>query len=387
MSDEEPTTNRRSVLGTIGAAGLGLPAVGTAQAAGPDRVPVGQARKAAERTVQKATRRPETFGEWEGATVGEPTLFHARNAGPGPAYLPSAYVFTVRKNGRDVGYVTCGGNDAWSSVIEYSPATPPQRQVPTAKATARDNGAEPTERLLYHGGVKYGLELADGRAVNVRNGRPAPVGTGVDFSQVDPDGGRSAADVSDGGVDAARTTTADEYDRLWAVPEWTERDTDDSWDNWDGCTPVAGSMIVAYHEGISEYDDDADFYREWYIDELHRDMNTSDDGWTTWWDIDDGFDTFAEGSNSYDGTNIYVWTHPNFLRSEISDHQRPFLLNVQDGGQADDRSQNYGDHSVCVMGYDEYGEEFVLADGWDDYSHHFDWGNWSTCMYTKVTVS
>lgn len=372
MSRDESSFGRRSVLRTIGAAGLGLTAIGTAQAAGPDRVPVGEARDAAARTVQRAARRPKTFGEWRGATVGEPTLFHAQNEGRGPEYVPSVYVFAVRKNGRDVGYVTTGANDAWSAVVEYSPATPPQREVATAKATARENGATPSGRLLYHGGVKYGIELDDDRAVNVRNGRPEPVTRGVDFEQID-------ADQTSGGV----TTLATDYDYLWEVPAWEDEDNDGS---WDGCAPIAGSMIIGFHEGNSQSDTGAAVD---YTDELHQTMNTDSDGYTNWWDIDDGFDKFSGGSNSYDGTNIYAGDHsyPDFTIREISDNARPFICNMSSAGSADDRSQGYGDHSVCVVGYDDGVDEFIVHDTWDNSSHHFDWGNWSSYSYTAVTVS
>jgi hypothetical protein len=356
-------------LKTIGALGVGASVVGTAQAAGNDGRKVGKARNAAERTVERASSREE-FSTWRGASVGGHTTFHARNTATGPKYVPAAYVFTVRKRGEDVGYVTTGAQSEWADVIEYSRAEPPQRQVAQTKALARKHGANPTGRLLYHGGVKYGVELADGRAVNVRNGRPNPV-KGIDPAAM-------ATTSSNDGDDV--TISSNTYEYLWEVPAWTESDTDDPWDDWDGCVPIAASMIMAYHEGVGESK------KEEYIDDLHRDMNTNDSSSTMPYDIDDGIDKFDTGDNSYNGRNIYTWSHPDFLKQEIN-AERPFLLNMTSGGSADDRNDNYGDHTVAVVGYDEDGEEFILHDTWDDSTHHLDWGSWTACSYTKITIN
>ncbi len=41
------------------------------------------------------------------------------------------------------------------------------------------------------------------------------------------------------------------YEYLWNVSAWTSAsDEKDSWGTWDGCAPIAGSMIMAYHEGV-----------------------------------------------------------------------------------------------------------------------------------------
>ncbi|MEZ3145631.1 C39 family peptidase [Halobaculum sp. MBLA0143] len=351
---------------------FGLGTVGTATAS-PDTVSVGDARAAAAATVRRAAER-EQFAAWEGAGLGQPTTFHARNAARGPAAVPAVYVFPVQEGGRDLGYVTAGARPEWADVIEYSTATPPQRRVAATRAHARRHGARPTDRLLYHGGVKYGVELADGRGVNVRNGRAAPL------TEIDPS--RVAAQPT--GVTTADTTTdvtADShyYDWLWEVPAWTESDTDDPWDDWDGCVPIAASMALAYHEDVGES------VKEVYIDDLHEDMNTNDAGSTFPTDIDNGINEFDTGDDSYNGRNIYLWSHPNFTKQEIG-AGRPFLLNMTSGDQADDRNQNYGNHTVTVVGYDEGGDELILHDTWDDTTHHFDWGSWLAASYTKITV-
>jgi hypothetical protein len=357
------------VLKTIGAVGLSGGAVGTASAAGGDTVSVGDARDAAAQTVERVAGR-EKFADWRGATLGRPTTFHARNAARGPKYLATAYSFPVQSRGETVGYVTAGARPGWADVIEYSTASPPQDHVAATKARARGRGGRPTGRLLYHGGVKYGVELADGRGVNVRNGRAAPL------SGIDPAGVESSPSTSD-------ITTTSSREQLWSVPAWStsqkkEEDIDvDPWDYWDGCAPVAASMIVSYHEGTLGTN------KEKFIDKLHRSMNTLPDGTTVPSDIDSGISHFSGGDLSYSAVNINLWQHPDFVKQEIG-AERPFLLNMTDGGQADDRGQNYGNHTVTVVGYDQGGDELILHDTWDDLSHHLDWGSWLAATYTKV---
>jgi hypothetical protein len=59
------------------------------------------------------------------------------------------------------------------------------------------------------------------------------------------------------------------------------------------------------------------------------------------------------------------------VQNEI-DAERPFLFNVTSGDRAGDREQNYGNHGVCVVGYDRGGDGLILHDTWDDSSQYFD---------------
>lgn len=394
MTRKSDGYSRRSVLERAGVAALGVATVGagTASADRSKVVSKADAREFAERKVARVAERSR-FSSWRGATVGDPATYHARNAERGPDYVPSAYVFPVTNAGEDVGYVTASARSDWAPILEYSKATPPTRRVERARSTADDLGASATGRLLYHGGVQYGLELDDGRAMNVRNGRLRAVTSGIE-----PSGMSFASETVERDPDEVGTedvTASDWWDVIFDVPAWTEHDGggdgttsygpgDDSWNGWDGCVPVAASMIIAYHEG---YDESDTWMREYLIDRLHDDMNTNDAGSTWPIDIDDGFDSFAEGSHDYSGRNIYFWSHPDFTKKEITDNQRPFLLNMTGGGSADDRDQSYGNHTVTVVGYWNDGEELEIHDTWDDEFHHLTWGSWTAASYTKVTTS
>lgn len=357
----------------VGTVGVGASVARNVRAAENNKRTVKEARDAAKRTVERASSR-DAFATWQGASVGQHTTFHARNTAAGPKYVQAAYVFTVRNRGEDVGYVTTGARPDWSAVMEYSTAEPPQRGVGPAQSKARKHGVKPTGRLLYHGGVKYGVELANSRAMNVRNGRTTPV-RGLNPAEV-------ATESNEGGVSVSST----DYERLsevpaWSTPEKKAEDGDvDPWDYWDGCAPVAGSMIVAYHEDVEKDK------KEEYIDDLHVDMETSTGGTTLPTTIDDGFDVFDTGDNSYTGRNIYIWQHPDFVKQEIG-AERPFLLNMLNGDSADDRNTEYDDHTVAVVGYDEGGDELILHDTWGTETHHLDYGSWQNASYTKVTVN
>jgi len=391
---------RKSAVTTVGLSALATGA-GTAAAKEDNLVPKGVAKTRAKSKVQQLSRRDE-FSGWKNARLGTPTTFHMRNTETGPKYLRSAYVFPVQKQGNSVGYVTAAAQSSWAPILEYSKATPPTTYVQPAKAAARSSQKSLTGNLLYHGGVEYGLELASGEAMNVRNKISKPLGNGIS-----PDSMAFKSDQVAAQKDAlssdSETVTTDAVtpqalsDTIADVPAWTSTDSggasstsygtgDDEWADWDGCSPIAGSMIIAYHEGVNEWETNE---REAIIDHLHDTMLTDDDtdAATNPIDLDRGFNQYTWGDSSYSGQNIYLWNHPDFTKAEISDNNRPFLLNMTSGGTAEDRSQAYGNHTTTVVGYKDDGETLELHDTWDYTSHYLSWGSWTAASYTKVTTS
>jgi len=57
-----------------------------------------------------------------------------------------------------------------------------------------------------------------------------------------------------------------------------------------------------------------------------------------------------------------------------------------DGGSALDRSQNYGNHTVTVVGYVGYAGAFYweIHDTWDSASHYIVDGNWEDAWFIFV---
>lgn len=165
-------TSRRSVLSSIGAVALGVSGVGTVVSTGPsNRVTQGEARKVARLKLQRIQSQDlPGYSTWNGATLRKPMKFYAKNPRKGPAYVPSAHLFTVMNRGSDVGYLTISADRRNPAVIEFSNATPPSKHVRKFKSRAKAVGRSPTGRKLYHGGLDYQLELKGEVGVNLQNG-------------------------------------------------------------------------------------------------------------------------------------------------------------------------------------------------------------------------
>ena len=194
-----------------------------------------------------------------------------------------------------------------------------------------------------------------------------------------------------------------EYDFLYDVPAWTEDDPGcqdwdygwlgdrwcdtpddpnigegaDSWEKWDGCAPIAGSMIVAYDTGHTD-----SLSKEYFIDKLHLSMDTRDDGNTLPGNMGDGFEEIGVlGYGPWEASVQNFWTD-NHLKNQTN-NGRPLLINMLHGGEGpddseDDGTDTYGDHTCTVVGYLDTGwwKNIILHNTWDDGSHYFDWGNW-----------
>ena len=362
------------------------------------------AAKAAKQKMEAVSERSE-FSSWKNATVGTPSTVHLKNAGEGMQYVRSARVFPVMSDDDSVGYVTIAPWRDWAPVLEYSTGTPPQEIANSTQEAAVQSEESPTGHVLYSGGVQYGVEMDDDTVWQV-NGRQKQNSNGgaisTEFSYDRDSFGDQWDDIENADTSTSGDVTTNavispgDSDQVTGVPAWTEQDSGgatntqigpafDSWADWDGCVPVAASMVIAYHEGISQDDNDA---REAIIDRLHIDLDTQDDSGAATFPtrIDGGFDEYDYGSNSYNGRNIYKPAHPDFVKSEISDNDRPFLLNMTDGGTAEDRNQTYGNHTVTVVGYQYGGDELALHDTWGSGTHYLSWGSWLAHSYTKVTV-
>ncbi|WP_435361668.1 C39 family peptidase [Haloarchaeobius sp. DFWS5] len=199
------------------------------------------------------------------------------------------------------------------------------------------------------------------------------------------------------------------------VPCWTAQDLGggdstnigwgiDEWDDWDGCSPIAASMVLGYHENVSESNGSR---RESLIDRLHINMDTSNDGTSDPIDLGDisppfddailqpicdGIEAYSAGSNSYSAQQ-HLTVDAELVLEEIDNNNRPFMLNMLNGGRAKDYPSSkkaYGNHSVAVVGYTWSGgatvDELVIHDGWSNPQPHvIEWGNWSE--YSIITVS
>lgn len=390
-------TSRRELLkgiGTVGLVGGSMAAVGTA-AATPD-APVRKvtATKIARRAVDRIGARSE-YAEWDSQGVRSPELFYAKvYNGESVQYAPRSWIFPIERRGSDVGYVNVSAIQTDKPILTYGKATAPQRKLTEVERSGPASSKSLTGRFLYHGGVRFTAETTDGSAVNVRSGRLEKAPLVDDVRKLSPLYSEQDASGSEK-QDNPQDWSGEEEEEVYGVPNWTSTDSggasytsigtgDDSWDNWDGCIPIAASMVLGYHEGIYEWEDDD---REALIDRMHILMGTGDGdlcSYCTYWsDIPPGIEDYSSGSNSYNADNDSYWWQDN-ARYQISNN-RPIMLNMENGPYTDKGSG----HSVCAFGYrvEDGTNYYKVYNGYDDPAEMVIHGSWDDACMTKVSVA
>lgn len=394
---------RRDALRGIGAAGIAgtlLSSVGSVSAQDDGYVSRKTARTIAKNAVRQLGDRAE-FDDWRAQGVKLPQLYYAKvQTENSVEYVPRAWVFAIENRGDDVGYVTIDADQLETPVLAYGRSKAPHKRVEGAKNVAKAQGASVHGRFLYHGGVEFGVETTDGRMVDLRGGRvkqlPAVANADHLKPTVDPsedgdgDDDLSTQKEKENAPDWEGSTD----DQIYGVPNWTSSDDggssytsygtgDDSWDKWDGCSPIAGSMAIGFHEGISKYDYEE---REALIDRLHVDMGTNDGGTSDWYDIDNGISNYSEGTYSYNGNNNHFNIKGN-IEDAVAVHEPP-LLNMANGPYTQDSSWLNG-HSVTVVGYRNGSNYFYhkVHNGYDTPPDRVSNGNWSDAVVTRISKS
>jgi hypothetical protein len=153
---------------------------------------------------------------------------------------------------------------------------------------------------------------------------------------------------------------------------------DDPWANWDGCSPIAGAMVLGYYDanGYSNFPTNDD---EYLIDDCHYYMNTSDAGATSGADIAPGI---ADVSQLY-SYNFTCTRDTSVSWSDITgeiDAGRPFVLSAS-------FTNGWGDHSVTARAYNDTPnpDEIGVHNTYDNYTHWVAWGAWTYVELAKVT--
>jgi len=351
------------------------------------------------------------YREWSDAKVSKIPQFY---------YLPDgskvAYEFTVLKNGKVVGYILISARKDLPPVLEFGKSRPPSMNLGKVKTKYK------VKRLLYLGALLYGADIGNGKAVHLRDMRLMTYPFKVTFNM-----DHKAAEASWEGIlkkintdmfsnsdveIQSSTPVVSDWGYIWGVPSWTSEDAGnadipypdnvgdlpDPWDDWDGCTPIAASMVLGYY--ISYPD------KESIIDILHHTMNTGGHWYTNPWetaiqDIDDGIDNFAEEYHrisgqtipyDFDGSNDH-YVSMDDVKRQIKTYGRPFVLTITGGPYG-----TLSGHSVAVMGYTEWEN---LEDGvtWMYLTIHNTWyngdegvdsilfGDWTIAVATYVTAN
>lgn len=435
MSKDGFEFGRRTVLKGIGCVGFTAATshAGAVAASSPDEiVSTGQAETAADTMIAYYGVTRETHETWQDASAGSPTTYYM--IVEDGSYEPAAHVFPVESvDGRTAGHIAVAARRSWPPVLEYSIDKPPSAGRSAAEDAARSVGFEPTGRLLYQGALDFGIQVSADQMIHLGSRKLAPVRQTSELLAHDVDGvetvdvARQWQLVEDGalepesqvGSDASEHLDFDQYawDGHYAEgPAEGSPDgdasggqdypanrglADDSWDAWDGCTPIAGTQIIMFHENLGNYSWNVE-ERGKICDALHHLMHTNDAGWSDTWNVDDGFDEIGGElgflDNDYDGANEYNLSK-NLVKSEI-EGGRPFVLTNYDApvigslgdgadgpGSQKKNGDNYNGHSVVGSGYDENGSlEIDVYEGWNTNLHTLTYGSWdSTTMITRVT--
>lgn len=130
--------------------------------------------------------------------------------------------------------------------------------------------------------------------MNVQDGSVAYLGPGspeeLAFTSTQSEERWALVKFGSYGVSRSETSvgTSSIEGHLSSVPCWTEHDQgdasytsigsgEDTWEDWDDCTPIAASMVIGYHEEVEGWQDDK---QEAIIDRLHIKMGTNATGAT-----------------------------------------------------------------------------------------------------------
>ncbi len=396
-----------------------------------------QARTAAKKLIPWYAQTRRSYADWRGAVPGAPTTYYGY--GPDGDCQPTAYVVPVEHRSgerRSAGHTTIAARRSVPPVLEYGQSRPPSETISHTGRTSRRRPAADAVadgRLLYQGGLDFGIEADAGEMIRLRSQRRTPVRpVGSLHRSVDDTGAdrarRSWATLLDDTADLRREYgTADTslsfgayaWDGHYGEGDPVGDDTggasypncrgtpDDSWDGWDGCSPVAGTQIVMYHEGLENTDANL-AERETICDALHELMDTNDSGWSNTWNIDNGFDNLANEldgkgtiDGSYNGDNEYNISK-GLIQSEIDDGQPCMLTNysiIPNGdptvtgpgaGSGPRRMKkggsNYDGHSIVITGYNTGTTmEVDVYDGWSTQQHTIAYGSWAgSSVVTRV---
>jgi len=376
-------------------------------AAGPsNEVSPALAEKAAKTYVNWIAVNIPDFEEWKDATLGKPVTYYFPNG------EKSAYEFAVFKNGKNVGFILVSARKDMPPVLEFSKAKPPSWNLEKVKELAEKKGYK-SGRLLYYGALTYSVDIGNGKAIGLKDlkVRKRPTKVELKFNKEKAKREWERAEINKGisimAVGVVKT--------IEGVPAWTSTDSGDAnvqypnnvgpdpdpWGDWDGCAAIAASMVIAYYEPQLQ----DDWNREAVIDVLHHTMNIDPSGGSVWQDQVEGINNFKEEwdqlydkgiVNTLISFDFYSWFEEDYTDGEILsevDTNHPFILGLEGGGSANDRTIPYGNHAVTGVGYIAACEGFTcelvyieIHDTWDFETHYIANGNWQDADIIKVRV-
>ncbi|WP_461864036.1 C39 family peptidase [Thermococcus sp.] len=353
-----------------------------------------EAMLVAQKHLYWASEHIPNFEDWKNARLSQPVAYYFPNG------TKSAYEFTVLVNGKPDGFILVAAQRYMPPILEFGKGEAPSKRLERIGATRIKGFSRGQHRLLYYGGLSYGIELKDGKALDIH-------GRVVSFSKRITLFSKPYTRSLETSSIYPMSTYAEKH--IPNVPAWTTTDpggysnsypynvgpSGDPWSWWDGCTPIAASMVIAYYE--PQLQDSWD--REALIDVLHHTLKTNATGATWSYNVVPGIENLHEEyqriskiitlNNIVENDYTAWWeSRATGFYDAISDinNDHPLLLWMIDGGSALDRSQNYGNHTVTVVGYVGYSSAFYweIHDTWDSGDHYIADGNWKEAWFIFV---
>lgn len=415
------------VVGTLLISSVGI----AADSASSNAVNTAEAEQAALNHIEKKAGK---MPGWDGATVSQPVSYYA------PDMSVCAYEFTVEDGDKNIGFIIVSARKDWMPILEYGDGSAPSNYLPDARQIAVDKAYisendNSKSRIFYWGACTYSMQIGDkmrndGVSINLSSGRVETLPKESPVLQMDSQEARDAWSKIPGiaaenpivttlrswfgpstalaSTDSQRfgkqTTTSATSVTLSGVPtyyqshfSWFHGDDhdpdadgypdcvgnpDDLWEDWDGCCPISGAMVIGYwySQGYTSLPNPA--YQETeeiVIDHCHYKMSTSIDGFTSYYNVAAGMEDVTDDIYGYD-FDIFEDTSMTWadVTNEIDDGY-PFVLCMWD-------NPTFGDHAVCAYGYEDDGDDSirVFTTTNTNQNYYITWGNWSLAAISNI---
>jgi hypothetical protein len=330
-----------------------------------------QAREAALERLQTQVELGYT-PEWKEATLDEAIYLYDL------AGTVTAYLFPVRRDGQNAGYLTAAALAIPNPVIEFSPNAPPPlwAKQTTAKTAAMAEGTDLClDQPLYLGVLSYGYELVPAGRCDAASS--AAVRRFVDLysgTVVEVDARLAMVPLSvesplADSMGAEDLVTALAYNLISGVPDYCQFKSGSC---WSGCAPTASANVLGYWDAHGYPNLQSGGNWQQLVLDLGNYMSTSC-GSTNIGNISSGMVNYARARGYYFESELY-WPAPSYdlFCSEI-DAGHPLVVDLIGAAE-----YWWGNHSVTGIGYQTDGSYMIVNNALAcgvSHSHYIHYGS------------
>jgi len=308
-------------------------------------------------------------------------------------HRPIAYEFTILDQGssKPAGFIVIAATREWMPLLERGNGKAPSGYIPDINSTNRVSQTIDNPTIYYFGGMAYYVQLPseDDKLMHLLSGNI------ISLPEKQPKLSMDAEQARDAWANIGQEPTREPFTEISGVPSWYQSsiwspisdegggeddwpdcrgNANDPWNNWDGCAPIAGAMVLGYWDanGYSAVPNDD----ETVIDDCHHFMDTDNSGATNIADIAPGIDDTSQ----YYGYDFICWLDTNETWSDVTGEinaSRPFVLALEWDG---------GGHAITVRGYRTSTNEIRFHNTYDDWSWEMTFGDWEWADIIKVVA-